>query len=180
MGDLTDIFSVQQTSPLPTFANAIIFSPSNILQHDKGFQLSDLIPRHMHIFRTNDFFTGITLPQPDVIEPLESKLPKQVQNDANLIDFLKKCLDKEPSKRWNAEELLRHRYFDHYHFKIPEPEMEEFEKLKKQRDQKSRNSSSNMINMGGALLPQLGPSPEMARNQNTTQRNHTFHHLPDI
>lgn len=43
----------------------------------------------MHIFRTNDFFTGITLPQPDVIEPLESKLPKQVQNDANLIDFLK-------------------------------------------------------------------------------------------
>ncbi|XP_014275584.1 cyclin-dependent kinase-like 1 [Halyomorpha halys] len=142
--------------------------------------LGDLIPRHMHIFRTNDFFTGITLPQPDVIEPLESKLPKQAQNEANLIDFLKKCLDKEPSKRWNAEELLRHRYFDHYHFKIPEPEMEEFEKLKKQRDQKSRNSSSNMMNMGGALLPQLGPSPEMARNQNTTQRNHTFHHLPDI
>lgn len=43
----------------------------------------------MHIFKMNEFFAGITLPTPDSEEPLEEKLPKQVQSDPNVLDFLK-------------------------------------------------------------------------------------------
>lgn len=43
----------------------------------------------MHIFRTNEFFSGITLPTPEVMEPIESRLPRQAQTDQNLVDFLK-------------------------------------------------------------------------------------------
>jgi hypothetical protein len=41
----------------------------------------------MNIFKSNEFFYGVTLPQPDVLEPLESKLPRQC--NSNVIDFLK-------------------------------------------------------------------------------------------
>lgn len=47
----------------------------------------DLSPRHMQVFRANEFFRGVTLPQPDSIEPLENRLPKQC--GAAAIDFLK-------------------------------------------------------------------------------------------
>lgn len=48
----------------------------------------DLIPRHMHIFKTNEFFAGITLPKPETMEPLQDKIPKIVQTDPNVFDFL--------------------------------------------------------------------------------------------
>jgi hypothetical protein len=41
----------------------------------------------MNIFKSNEFFYGVTLPQPDVQEPLESKLPRQC--NPHIIDFLK-------------------------------------------------------------------------------------------
>ncbi|PSN34748.1 Cyclin-dependent kinase-like 1 [Blattella germanica] len=94
--------------------------------------LGDLIPRHMNIFKSNEFFYGVTLPQPEVLEPLETKLPRQ--NNPNVMDFLKKCVDKDPARRWSCEQLLRHPYFDNFHFKIPESELEEFEKLRRLRD----------------------------------------------
>lgn len=56
------------------------------------------------------------------------------------LDFLQKCLDKDPNQRWSCEQLLQHPYFENFHFKMPEAEMEEFEKLKKYRD-RSRVSS---------------------------------------
>ncbi|XP_073990698.1 cyclin-dependent kinase-like 4 isoform X2 [Rhodnius prolixus] len=147
--------------------------------------LGDLTPRHMHIFRTNEFFNGITLPQPETMEPLETKLPRQAIADEAVLDFLKKCLDKEPTRRWSAHELLRHPYFDNFHFKIPDLELEEFEKLKKSRDRSRQNSSSNGINVGGALLPQLnlnnGPSPEYGRTVGAARPiGLTSDHLPDI
>lgn len=43
----------------------------------------------MHIFRTNEFFNGITLPQPETMEPLETKLPRQAIADEAVLDFLK-------------------------------------------------------------------------------------------
>lgn len=51
-----------------------------------------------------------------------------------LLYFLKKCLDKDPNERWTCEQLLRHSYFDNFHFKMPDVETEEFEKLKKYRE----------------------------------------------
>jgi serine/threonine protein kinase len=47
---------------------------------------------------------------------------------------LQKCVDKDPARRWSCEQLLRHPYFDNFHFKIPDSELEEFEKLRKLRD----------------------------------------------
>lgn len=49
----------------------------------------DLIARHMHIFKMNEFFRGVVLPQPESPEPLEMKLAKEVQRDPNCLDFLK-------------------------------------------------------------------------------------------
>jgi len=38
--------------------------------------LGDLLPRHMTIFQQNEFFTGITLPTPQTLIPLEDTLPR--------------------------------------------------------------------------------------------------------
>lgn len=43
----------------------------------------------MHIFKMNEFFRGISLPQPEMIEPLEKKIPKQASSIPHLLDFLK-------------------------------------------------------------------------------------------
>lgn len=43
----------------------------------------------MHIFKMNEFFRGISLPQPEMIESLEKKLPKQALSIPHLLDFLK-------------------------------------------------------------------------------------------
>jgi len=53
------------------------------------FCKGDLIARHMHIFKMNEFFRGINLPQPEIIEPLEKKIPKQALSIPYLLDFLK-------------------------------------------------------------------------------------------
>ena len=37
----------------------------------------------------NEFFKGISLPQPDTLEPLEIKIPKESQKDPTVLEFLK-------------------------------------------------------------------------------------------
>lgn len=37
----------------------------------------------------NEFFKGITLPQPDTLEPLEIKIPIESQKNPAVLDFLK-------------------------------------------------------------------------------------------
>src|SRR5690348_13627732 len=54
--------------------------------------MGDLLPRHMQIFRSNEFFAGVILPMPDMREPLESKMPKTTSRE--ILDFLYKCLDR--------------------------------------------------------------------------------------
>ncbi|CAG2109653.1 unnamed protein product, partial [Medioppia subpectinata] len=80
--------------------------------------VGDLMPRHMTVFKTNEFFAGVTLPEPETHEPLESKIPKQIEESG--MDFLRKCLDKDPQKRPVCDVLLRHPYF--INVKIPEIE----------------------------------------------------------
>lgn len=106
--------------------------------------VGDLIPRHMQAFRSNDFFQGVSLPVPQhtQMQPLESKLSMCT---SVTLDFLKKCLDKDPVKRWTCDQLLGHKYFIDFNFKIDD-ETHNFEKLSRDR---SRNSSNSMT------LPQL-------------------------
>ncbi|GFY44934.1 cyclin-dependent kinase-like 4 [Trichonephila inaurata madagascariensis] len=70
----------------------------------------ELTPRHMQIFKKNDFFNGVSIPEVDTRETLESRLPVNISEEE--LDFLKKCLDKDPEKRYTCEQLLHHRYFD--------------------------------------------------------------------
>lgn len=53
--------------------------------------VGDLLPRHMQAFKSNDFFQGVILPQPQQLIPLEVKLP---MCGSVIIDFLKvtKCM----------------------------------------------------------------------------------------
>ncbi|TRZ18773.1 hypothetical protein HGM15179_008320 [Zosterops borbonicus] len=37
--------------------------------------LGDLIPRHQQVFSTNQFFSGVRIPDPETMEPLEMKFP---------------------------------------------------------------------------------------------------------
>ncbi|XP_071282162.1 cyclin-dependent kinase-like 1 isoform X3 [Agelaius tricolor] len=37
--------------------------------------LGDLIPRHQQVFSTNQFFSGVRIPDPEIMEPLEVKFP---------------------------------------------------------------------------------------------------------
>ncbi|CAL8114218.1 unnamed protein product [Orchesella dallaii] len=111
--------------------------------------MGDLIPRHMQIFRTNEFFAGVTLPMPESREPLESKMPKSTAREA--IDFLYKCLDKDPAKRLTCDQLLRHPYFNGFTFRLPSSDIEEFEKIK-------RNTYTN----GSTLFPHLSSTAAAA------------------
>ena len=50
--------------------------------------LGDLIPRHMQIFKSNEFFCGLSIPDPGTIENIERKLPKELAG-ADGVDFMK-------------------------------------------------------------------------------------------
>ncbi|KAJ8874409.1 hypothetical protein PR048_025258 [Dryococelus australis] len=94
--------------------------------------LGELTSRHMSIFKSNEFFFGVTLQVPDTVEPLETKLKRQ--GNPHVLDFLKKCLDVEPAKRWSCEQLLLHPYFERFSFKLPQSEVDDFEKLRRFRN----------------------------------------------
>ncbi|XP_031357571.1 cyclin-dependent kinase-like 1 isoform X2 [Photinus pyralis] len=131
--------------------------------------IGDLLARHMHVFKTNDFFQGVSLPVPQQLAPLEVKLP---HSSPTILDFLRKCLDKDPAKRWTCDQLLTHQYFENFHFKVDEIEEQNFEK--NSRD-KSRTSSTSMC------LPQLTDVKQVSPyKQSNQQRTNKIDHLPTI
>ncbi|GLV40222.1 uncharacterized protein CBL_03630 [Carabus blaptoides fortunei] len=132
--------------------------------------IGELLPRHSHVFKTNEYFQGITLPTPQQLYPLEMKLPHSA---ADVTEFLKKCLDKDPAKRWTCDLLLSHIYFENFNFKIEENETQSFEKLPATRD-KSRNSNYN-----GMSLPQL-TKPQSPFKPILNQSRSKLDHLPTI
>ncbi|CAG9820417.1 unnamed protein product [Phaedon cochleariae] len=132
--------------------------------------VGDFLPRHMQAFKNNDFFQGIILPVPSELVPLEEKLPSC---SGTVIDFLKKCLDKDPSKRWTCEKLLTHKYFENFNFKVDDCDIQNVDKSA--RD-KSRNS------LLGTSLPQLTGSKPVSpsRPANISQQKSKVNHLPTI
>ncbi|KAM4667326.1 cyclin-dependent kinase-like 1 isoform 1-T1 [Amazona ochrocephala] len=71
--------------------------------------LGDLIPRHQQVFSTNQFFSGIRIPDPESMEPLEMKFP---HISYSALALMKSCLRMDPAKRQTCEQLLQHPYFD--------------------------------------------------------------------
>lgn len=96
--------------------------------------LGDLLPRHLQIFRSNDFFAGVMIPETEVTDPLINKIPRHIDDLG--IDFLKKCLDIDPNRRYTCEQLLRHPYF--LNVKIPEIELDDSNFKPRQRSKVSR------------------------------------------
>ncbi|TMS21234.1 Cyclin-dependent kinase-like 1 [Larimichthys crocea] len=71
--------------------------------------LGDLIPRHQQVFSNNQFFCGVSIPEPQEMEPLEQKYPNLSHQALSL---MKGCLRMDPSERLTCEQLLQHPYFD--------------------------------------------------------------------
>ncbi|XP_059552733.1 cyclin-dependent kinase-like 1 isoform X2 [Myotis daubentonii] len=71
--------------------------------------LGDLIPRHQQVFSTNQYFSGVKIPDPEDTEPLELKFPN-ISYPA--LGLLKGCLHMDPAERLTCEQLLQHPYFD--------------------------------------------------------------------
>ncbi|XP_076823900.1 cyclin-dependent kinase-like 1 isoform X1 [Clavelina lepadiformis] len=84
--------------------------------------LGDLIPRHKQIFSTNQFFHGLTLPEPDTREPLEMRHPNV---NPQALSFMKACLQMDPNARLTCEELLDHPYFDTFREEIKEQQQQQ-------------------------------------------------------
>ncbi|XP_055379210.1 cyclin-dependent kinase-like 4 isoform X4 [Condylostylus longicornis] len=137
--------------------------------------LGDLLPRHIQIFGQNEYFKGITLPVPPTLETLEDKMPAKALQNPLTIDFLKKCLDKDPTKRWTCEKLLKHSYFEDYVAR-----QKELESLATSIDYKNRDKSKS----SNTSLPLLPGTQEMAKqiikSNNINSFNRTEHHLPTI
>ncbi|XP_071078092.1 cyclin-dependent kinase-like 1 isoform X2 [Desmodus rotundus] len=91
--------------------NILITKHSVIKLCDFGFArlLRDLIPRHQQVFSTNQYFSGVKIPDPEDMEPLELKLPN-ISYPA--LGLLKGCLHMNPAERLTCEQLLQHPYFD--------------------------------------------------------------------
>uniref|UniRef100_A0A8C0F5C9 Cyclin dependent kinase like 1 n=1 Tax=Bubo bubo TaxID=30461 RepID=A0A8C0F5C9_BUBBB len=71
--------------------------------------LGDLIPRHQQVFSTNQFFSGVRIPDPESMEPLEMKFPNI---SYSALTLMKGCLRLDPVERQTCEQLLQHPYFD--------------------------------------------------------------------
>ncbi|NXR08797.1 CDKL1 protein, partial [Semnornis frantzii] len=69
----------------------------------------DLIPRHQQVFSTNHFFSGVQIPDPESMEPLEVKFPNI---SYSALALMKGCLRMDPAERQTCEQLLQHPYFD--------------------------------------------------------------------
>ncbi|XP_064484027.1 cyclin-dependent kinase-like 4 [Ornithodoros turicata] len=122
--------------------------------------LGELIPRHLHIFKTNEFFAGVSIPDPEVSEPLENAIPPTV--DAAGIDFLRRCLDKDPTRRWTCEQLLQHPYLSDC--QIPELE------LASARRERSKHSSRYRDSVLPQLPPGGFPTPDVRASQLHSRR----------
>ncbi|KAK5986496.1 Cyclin-dependent kinase 1 [Trichostrongylus colubriformis] len=82
--------------------------------------IGELLPRHMSVFRSNQFFFGLSIPEPDQQEPLPLRLPNATSVQ---LDFLFKCFEMSPDRRWSAAELLQHGYFSGWQLRLKPEEV---------------------------------------------------------
>ncbi|XP_070091648.1 cyclin-dependent kinase-like 4 isoform X6 [Equus przewalskii] len=126
--------------------------------------LGKLIPRHQSIFKSNQFFHGISIPEPEDMETLEEKF-----SDAHplALNFMKECLKMNPDDRLTCAQLLEIPYFDSFR--------------EDQIKRKARNAGRNRRRQQNQLLPlipgsHISPTPD-GRKQVLQLK---FDHLPNI
>ncbi|XP_011531119.1 cyclin-dependent kinase-like 4 isoform X3 [Homo sapiens] len=126
--------------------------------------LGKLIPRHQSIFKSNGFFHGISIPEPEDMETLEEKF-SDVHPVA--LNFMKGCLKMNPDDRLTCSQLLESSYFDSFQ--------------EAQIKRKARNEGRNRRRQQNQLLPlipgsHISPTPD-GRKQVLQLK---FDHLPNI
>nr|XP_060479115.1 cyclin-dependent kinase-like 4 [Panthera onca] len=126
--------------------------------------LGKLIPRHQSIFKSNQFFHGISIPEPGDMETLEEKFSEAHPMSLN---FMKECLKMNPDDRLTCAQLLESPYFDSFR--------------EDQIKRKARNEGRNRRRQQNQLLPlipgsHISPTPD-GRKQVLQLK---FDHLPNI
>uniref|UniRef100_UPI00398E90B8 cyclin-dependent kinase-like 1 isoform X2 n=1 Tax=Pristiophorus japonicus TaxID=55135 RepID=UPI00398E90B8 len=75
--------------------------------------LGDLIPRHQKVFSSNQFFSGVNIPVPDIMEPLEVKFPHISAQTLDLMKYLPQLTSSNISPAPETKKYHRHK-FDHH------------------------------------------------------------------
>jgi len=128
--------------------------------------MGELLPRHMEIFQNNSFFKGLSIPLPDIMEPLEDKFP----NISTLaMDLMQKCFHVDPGERSTCENLLQHGYLHNVAKEYSELfETHDFRRKRhteKREKQLSRTTNYNSLPQLTGNHPPListSPSPQLA------------------
>ncbi|XP_059143125.1 cyclin-dependent kinase-like 1 isoform X2 [Physella acuta] len=146
--------------------------------------LGDLIPRHLEIFSNNTFFKGMTIPEPDRLEPLEERYPQMSQN---AMSFLQNCVRMDPNERWSCSQLIQHNYMD-----VNRESGLEFAKSKPEagmRRSQNKSRTSNypapfqpLPSLAPPAFPSTSPVPPFKNPVAPNYRNKPprFDHLPNI
>ncbi|XP_068803699.1 cyclin-dependent kinase-like 1 isoform X3 [Struthio camelus] len=135
--------------------------------------LGDLIPRHQQVFSTNQFFSGVRIPDPEDVEPLEMKFPS-ISHPA--LSLMKGCLHMDPAERQTCEQLLQHPYFD---------SIREAGDLGKEHEKAARKPArlSRKHMSGLQYLPQLTSSnilPALDSKKYFCKTRKSNYHFPNI
>lgn len=154
--------------------------------------LGDLIPRHVDIFRSNQFFRGINIPECIKLEPLDYLFST---SSDKALKFMKACLVMEPSDRLSCSELMNHEYFDDFreHFESEMQSLLTSHKPQKHKrtGYKTRETRANKPTGHGegasvSHLPQLGPSYDYSHSSLGFEKDYRKErrkydsHLPSI
>ncbi|XP_030237918.1 cyclin-dependent kinase-like 1 [Gadus morhua] len=132
--------------------------------------LGDLIPRHQQVFHSNVFFSGVSIPEPDTMEPLEKRFHVV---SPHALQVMKSCLVMDPCLRLSCEAILELPYFQE---EGAAPWGREGERPGRRSDKGSRRRQA-----GAQYLPHLpssniSPAPEVKKQV----RHKYHHHLPNI
>ncbi|XP_043930228.1 cyclin-dependent kinase-like 1 isoform X1 [Protopterus annectens] len=135
--------------------------------------LGDLIPRHQQVFSSNQFFSGVSIPEPDSMEPLSMKFPN-IPHHATA--FMKGCLHMDPSSRLTCEQLLEHPYFDSFN---EDGDLErEQERIAKKRGRQTRKQLPGLQYLPQLTSSNILPSVEGKKYYSNIQKYN--YHFPNI
>uniref|UniRef100_A0A8C0VLG8 Cyclin dependent kinase like 1 n=1 Tax=Cyanistes caeruleus TaxID=156563 RepID=A0A8C0VLG8_CYACU len=135
--------------------------------------LGDLIPRHQQVFSTNQFFSGVRIPDPESMEPLEMKFPNI---SYSALALMKGCLRMDPAERQSCEQLLQHPYFESFR------EAAELGKEHEKSPRKPARLTRKHV-PGVQHLPQLTCSnvlPALDSKKNCCKTRKSKYHFPNI
>ncbi|XP_078389392.1 cyclin-dependent kinase-like 1 [Cetorhinus maximus] len=133
--------------------------------------LGDLIPRHQKVFSSNQFFSGVNIPVPDIMEPLEVKFP---HISPQALHLMKGCLMMNPTERLTCEQLLQHPHFDSCREEMDSSR--DAEKHNRRHERMPRRRPPGLQYLPQLTSSNISPAPETKKYH----RHKYDHHLPNI